>query len=120
MRKLSIAAGLAAAAVAVPFAAGSSHREAPNTATDPTADETDVYAFTANDAQDSLTVVANWIPFEDPAGGPNFYQFDPRARYYVNVDNTGDGRHDIRYRFEFDTKVRNRESFAVALPPVRS
>jgi hypothetical protein len=120
MKRLSIAAMVAATAVAVPLSLGSSHREAPNTAADPTADNTDVYAFTADDAPDSLTVVANWIPFEDPAGGPNFYQWDPRARYYVNVDNTGDGRYDVRYRFEFKTKVRNRESFAVALPPVRS
>ena len=120
MKKLSIAAGLAAAAIAVPVSLGSSHREAPNTAADPTADDTDVYAFTAADAPDSLTVVSNWIPFEDPAGGPNFYSFDPRARYYVNVDNTGDGRYDIRYQFAFKTKVRNKESFAAALPPVRS
>ena len=120
MKRLSIAAVVVATAVAVPLSLGSSHREAPNTAADPTADNTDVYAFTADDAQDSLTLVANWIPFEDPAGGPNFYQWDPRARYYVNVDNTGDGRYDVRYRFEFKTKVRNKQSFAVALPPVRS
>ena len=36
--------------------------------------------------------MANWIPFEDPAGGPNFYRFDDRARYYINIDNTGDGK----------------------------
>ena len=120
MKRLTLAAALAAVAVAVPLATGSSHREAPNTAADPTADDTDVYAFTADDAPGSLTVVANWIPFEDPAGGPNFYQFDPRANYYVNVDNTGDGAYDIRYQFKFKTKIRNKESFAVALPPVRS
>ena len=119
MKKLPVAAALAAVAVAVPVSIGSSHREAPNTATDPTADETDVYAFTANDAQSSLTIVANWIPFEDPAGGPNFYQFDPRARYYVNVDNTGDGQYDIRYRYRFKNTIRNKDSFVVALPPVR-
>src|SRR5215203_4161080 len=96
---------------------GSSHREAPLTSQDPTADNTDVYAFTAADAPGDLTVVANWIPFEDPAGGPNFYNFDPKARYYVNVDNTGDGRYDVRYRFAFRTKIRNPTSFAVALPP---
>jgi hypothetical protein len=115
-----VAAALAAVAIAVPMSLGSSHREAPNTATDPTADDTDVYAFTAQDAPGSLTVVANWIPFEDPAGGPNFYQFDPRAHYYVNVDNTGDGAYDVRYEFAFKTKVIDKESFAVALPPVKS
>ena len=83
---------------------GSSHREAPLTSIDPTADDTDVYAFTAPDAPGALTVVANWIPFEDPAGGPNFYRFDDRAPYYVNVDNTGDGKYDVRYRFRFKTQ----------------
>jgi hypothetical protein len=111
---------LVAAALAVPLGFGSSHREAPNTSMDPTADDTDVYAFSANDAPGALTVVANWIPFEDPAGGPNFYRFDDRAHYYVNVDNTGDGKPDIRYEFKFKTKVRNPNSFLYALPGVTS
>src|SRR5256885_2992273 len=115
---LPVLAALVAAAIAVSLSLGSSHREAPNTAADPTADDTDVYAYVANDATDSLTVVANWIPFEDPAGGPNFYNFDPKAHYYINVDNTGDGRYDVRYEFQFKTHVRNPNSFAVALPPV--
>jgi len=111
---------LAAGAVAATIGVGSSHREAPMTALDPTADDTDVYAFTAPDATGALTVVANWIPFEDPAGGPNFYRFDDRARYYINVDNTGDGRYDVRYRFKFKTRVENPNSFLYALPGVRS
>jgi uncharacterized protein DUF4331 len=121
MRKLPLLlAVLAAAAIAVPLGLGSSHREAPNTALDPSADDTDVYAFTANDAPGALTIVANWIPFEDPAGGPNFYRFDDRAHYYINVDNTGDGVKDIRYEFQFKTKVRNKNSFLYALPGVTS
>jgi hypothetical protein len=120
VKRLPLVAALAAAAIAVPLASGSSHREAPNTAQDPTADDTDIYAFTAKDAPDSLTVVANWIPFEDPAGGPNFYNFDPRAHYYVNIDNTGDGRYDIRYEFAFKTKIRNGNTYLAAIPPVRS
>src|SRR3954453_12573909 len=121
MRRLSIlAAVVVAAAIAVPLGFGSSHREAPNTSMDPTADDTDVYAFSANDAPGALTVVANWIPFEDPAGGPNFYRFDDRAHYYVNIDNTGDGKADIRYEFKFKTKIRNKNSFLYALPGVSS
>jgi Domain of unknown function (DUF4331) len=120
MKKLSVAVALAAIAVAVPLSIGSSHREAPLTSLDPSADDTDVYAYTANDAQDALTVVANWIPFEDPAGGPNFYRFDDRARYYINIDNTGDGKPDIRYRFKFKTKVLNPNSFLYAGPQVTS
>src|SRR5687767_6952222 len=121
-RKLGMAVtgALAAGACVAAIGVGSSHREAPLTALDPTADDTDVYAFTANDATDKLTIVANWIPFEDPAGGPNFYRFDDRARYYLNVDNTGDGKYDIRYRFEFETTVRNPNSFLYALPGVTS
>src|SRR3954470_987565 len=133
MRKLAFAVPLAAAVVAGALAVrpgagaiavtpgwGSSHREAPLSALDPTADDTDVYAFTAPDAPGALTVVSNWIPFEDPAGGPNFYRFDDRAAYYINVDNTGDGRYDVRYRFRFKTKVRNPDSFLYALPGVTS
>jgi hypothetical protein len=113
-------AALAAVAIAVAVGVGSSHREAPLTSLDPTGDDTDVYAFTAKDAPGALTVVANWIPFEDPAGGPNFYRFDDRAHYYVNVDNTGDGAWDVRYLFTFRTKVGNRDTFLYALPGVSS
>jgi hypothetical protein len=121
MRKLLVlVAALAAAALAVALSSGSSHREAPNTALDPAADDTDVYAYTADDARDSLTVVGNWIPLQDPAGGPNFYNFDPKARYYINIDNTGDGVYDVRYRYQFKTRIRNPSSFAVAVPEVTS
>jgi hypothetical protein len=121
VKRLSLFATLVAAAlIAAALSFGSSHREAPNTSQDPTADDTDVYAFTADDAPGSLTVVANWIPFEDPAGGPNFYNFDPKAHYYVNIDNTGDGVYDVRYQFAFKTKVVNPNSFAAATPTVDS
>src|SRR4051812_723887 len=120
MRRTALIAALIAAAIAVPLSFGSSHREAPLTSIDPTADDTDLYAFTANDAPGALTVVANWIPFEDPAGGPNFYKFDDRAHYYVNIDNTGDGAPDVRYQFAFKTKVGNPDSFLYALPGVSS
>ncbi|MDQ1495904.1 MAG: hypothetical protein QOG69_2387 [Actinomycetota bacterium] len=120
MRRIALIAAIIAAAIAVPLSFGSSHREAPLTSIDPTGDDTDLYAFTANDAPGALTVVANWIPFEDPAGGPNFYRFDDRAHYYVNIDNTGDGRPDVRYQFKFKTKVANPNSFLYALPGVSS
>ncbi|HEX8205129.1 MAG TPA: DUF4331 domain-containing protein, partial [Solirubrobacteraceae bacterium] len=125
MRKLQAygaasVAAIAAVSIAVAVGVGSSHREAPLSSLDPTGDDTDVYAFTAKDAPGALTVVANWIPFEDPAGGPNFYRFDDRARYYVNVDNTGDGVYDVRYRFTFKTRIGNKETFLYALPGVSS
>jgi Domain of unknown function (DUF4331) len=111
MRKLALFAALAALAIAVPLSFGSSHREAPLTSIDPTGDDTDTYAFTAQDAPGALTIVGNWVPFEDPAGGPNFYKFDDNAHYYLNIDNTGDGVADVRYLFDFKTKTRNPNSF---------
>src|SRR5215210_4219019 len=114
------AAALAAGSLAVTMSPGSSHREAPSILADPTADNTDVYAFTANDAPGSLTVVANWIPFEEPAGGPYFGKLDPRARYYVKIDNTGDGRADVAYRWKFDQRFRDPDSFLYAAPTVTS
>jgi hypothetical protein len=117
MRKLLLALlALAATAIAVPLGFGSSHREAPNISLDPSADNTDTYAWTAKDAPGALTIAANWIPGEVPASGPNFFGFDDRARYYVHLDNTGDGRPDVSYRFRFKTQIRNNESFLYALP----
>jgi hypothetical protein len=125
MRRTSVlgaaaAAALAAGSLAATGVLGSSHREAPKILADPTADNTDVYAFTAPDAPHSLTVVANWIPLEEPAGGPYFGKLDPRARYYVKVDNTGDGRADVAYRWQFKSKFRNPNSFLDAAPTVDS
>jgi hypothetical protein len=120
MKRLSFLAALLAVAVAVPLSIGSSHREAPRILKDPTADNTDVWAYTASDAPGSLTVVANWIPLADPAGGPNFYPLDENARYYVKIDNTGDGYEDVAYRWKFTTRFRNPNSFLYAAPTVDS
>jgi uncharacterized protein DUF4331 len=112
MRTAALALVLAATAAAV--AAGvlflgpspqagnaSSHREAPLISEDPTADNTDLYAFRSPDAADKLTIVSNWIPGEDPAAGPNYYRFSARARYLIYLDRNGDGKPDITYRFQF-------------------
>lgn len=119
MKKLSALAALAAAVLATALSQGSSHREAPNVMLDPAADNTDTYAFTADDAQDKLTVVANWVPGGNPANGPNFFRFDDRARYYISIDNTGEGKADIRYRFTFKTVVSD-TSYRQAQPGVSS
>jgi len=125
MRRSSIVgaaavAALAAGSIAVTSGGSSSHREAPDILADPTADNTDVYAFTAPDAPGSLTVVANWIPMEEPAGGPYFGKLDPKARYYVKIDNTGDGYEDVAYRWKFRQFFRNPNSFLDAAPTVDS
>ena len=83
----------------------SSHREAPLIAEDPSADTTDLYAFRSMDAPSSLTVIANWIPAEDPAAGPNWYRFSERARYSIKIDRNGDAKPDVTYRLRF----KNRE-----------
>jgi hypothetical protein len=89
----------------------SSHREAPLILDNPEEDNTDVYAFVSPDAPSKVTLISNWIPFEEPAGGPNFYPFSEHARYDINIDNDGDGRDDIVYRWEFDNHYRNPETF---------
>jgi hypothetical protein len=92
-------------------AKASSHREAPLIANDPTADNTDVYAFVSPDKPNTVTMVANYIPFEEPAGGPNFFNFDPSVLYQLHVDNNGDGRDDVTYQFRFATETRNPNTF---------
>ena len=79
----------------------SSHREAPLISEDPSADNTDLYAFRSPDKPDTVTIISNWIPAEDPAAGPNWYTFSPTARYNVYVDTNGNARPDITYRFQF-------------------
>ena len=86
---------------APPTAQASSHREAPMISGMPEYDNTDVYAFVSPDREDSVTLVANWWPFEEPAGGPNFYRFAEDARYDINIDNDGDAMTDIVYRWTF-------------------
>src|SRR3954464_4375494 len=82
-------------------AAASSHREAPLISQDPLADNTDVYAFVSPDRPNSVTMLANFIPLEPPAGGPNFYAFDDSVLYEIHVENDGDGREDLTYQFRF-------------------
>lgn len=89
----------------------SSHREAPLIALDPTADSTDVYAFVSPDRPNTVTVLANFIPFEEPAGGPNFFKFDDTVLYQIRLDNNGDGRLDIAIQFRFNTVVGNGDTF---------
>jgi hypothetical protein len=79
----------------------SSHREAPLISEDPTADTTDLYAFVAQNDPDELNIVANWIPAEDPAAGPMWYEFSSSARYNIYIDRNGDARPDVTYRFRF-------------------
>jgi len=111
-------AALAAAMLGPSLGSASSHREAPLTAADPQVDNTDVYAFTSPNDPTSVTLISNWIPFEEPAGGPNFYQFAENVRYDINISNDGDADAEIVYRWVFDTHYRNPNTFLYATGPV--
>jgi hypothetical protein len=96
----------------------SSHREAPEISMDPVADSTDLYAFVSPDRPNTVTLIANYIPLEAPAGGPNFYQFGDDVRYAIHIDNDGDGKADITYRFTFHNRLRNPETFLYNTGPI--
>ncbi|HVF81146.1 MAG TPA: DUF4331 domain-containing protein, partial [Flavisolibacter sp.] len=100
--KLGALAGVASLAVMSGFLMSSSHREAPLIADDPTADNTDVYAFRSPTNPEKVILIANYIPFQLPDGGPNYYHFGENIRYEIHVDNNvntpGD---DITYRWTF-------------------
>ena len=89
----------------------SSHREAPLITEDPVADLTDVYAFVSPDDASKVTLIANVIPFESPAGGPNFYKFGDDVLYQLNVSNDGDPEAEIEYQFRFTTTYANPNTF---------
>ncbi|HEY3733332.1 MAG TPA: DUF4331 domain-containing protein [Streptosporangiaceae bacterium] len=98
----------------------SSHREAPEISKDPVADSTDVYAFVSPDQPNTVTLIANYIPLQEPAGGPNFYEFGDDVRYDINIDNNGDGKADITYSFKFETQLRDPDTFLYNTGPILS
>ena len=98
----------------------SSHREAPEISKDPVADSTDVYAFVSPDQPDTVTLIANYIPLQGPAGGPNFYEFGDDVLYEIHVDNDGDGRADISYHFRFQTQLQDPDTFLYNTGPIES
>ena len=116
-----LVAGLLALAGPRPNAAvASSHREAPVISEDPVADNVDTYAFVSPDRPDSVTLIANYIPLEEPAGGPNFAKFGDDVLYALHVDNDGDSEDDVTYQFRFTTQVRNGNTFLYNTGPITS
>jgi hypothetical protein len=91
------------------LAHASSHREAPFITTAPKVDGTDFYMFRsyAPGRQDYVTLIANFIPLQEPYGGPNFYQFDQNALYEIHIDNNGDAKEDITFQFRFKNTSRH-------------
>ena len=84
-------------------AQASSHREAPAIAMNPSVDATDLYFFRSYETGRAgyVTLVANYNPFQDPQGGPNFFQFNPNALYEIHLDNVGDGKEHLTFQFKF-------------------
>ncbi|MFI0937396.1 DUF4331 domain-containing protein [Streptomyces sp. NPDC021020] len=106
---LALGTAVAVTALAGPGAGvgqASSHREAPLIASDPQVDNTDLYAFSSPDNPDTVTLVANWYPFQEPNGGPNFYPFATDAHYDINIDSQGTGTPDLTYRWTFRNEDR--------------
>jgi hypothetical protein len=107
---------LVAAAIAslLPFAAftpawGSSHREAPNITRMPTLDSTDFYLFNSYEpGRDGyVTLLANYIPLQQPYGGPNYFALDEAGLYEIHIDNDGDARENLTFQFRFDNRLAN-------------
>jgi hypothetical protein len=90
-------------------ALASSHREAPFITKSPKVDATDFYMFRSYETgrADFVTLIANYIPFQEPYGGPNFFTLDPEALYEIHVDNNGDAQEDITFQFRFTNTLAN-------------
>src|SRR6516164_3746003 len=84
----------------------SSHREAPISALDHSADVTDWYAFVSYDHPDRVTMILNVDGFLEPSNGPNYFPFDPNVRYVMNVDNNQSGKASVQFVFRFKTEIR--------------
>lgn len=98
----------------------SSHREAPEISKDPVADSTDVYAFVSPDNPNTVTLIANYVPLQEPAGGPNFYEFGVDVLYEIHVDNNGDGLAEIIYAIQFTSELANPTTFLYNDGPITS
>jgi Domain of unknown function (DUF4331) len=128
MKKLNLIAALAMSLfmLAPSSLFASSHREAPITALDRSADVTDWYAFVSYDNPENVTFILNVDPLLEPANGPNYFPFDPSVLYEMHVDNDQDGRDDVTFQFRFNTEIRDPKLFTgfvggiAGIPPITS
>ncbi|WP_433383372.1 DUF4331 domain-containing protein [Actinoplanes sp. CA-142083] len=98
----------------------SSHREAPEISKDPVADSSDLYAFVSPDDPDTVTIIANYVPLQLPASGPNFFEFGDDVLYEIHIDSNGDARPDLTYQFRFRTELRNDKTFLYNTGQIKS
>jgi Domain of unknown function (DUF4331) len=109
----------------------SSHKEAPAISQDPVADSTDVYAFVSPDKHDTVTILANYVPLQDPDGGPNFFEFGAKTKhgkngkpagedvlYEIHIVNDDSGKPSITYEFRFVTTILH-DSFLYNTGPIK-
>ncbi|CAN5914793.1 DUF4331 domain-containing protein [soil metagenome] len=115
---LVLGLAFALAASLVVSATASSHREAPLITEDPVADNTDVYAYVAPDAPNSVTLISNFQGFQEPGGGPNWFKFGDDVLYDIHVDNDGDAAANITYQFRFNTKTVNPNTYQYNTGPI--
>lgn len=110
---------LAAVLLAVGQSAdASSHREAPLISKDPFADNTDTYVFVSPNDSNRLVLVASWIPFEGPEGGPNYYEWDDRVLYDIYLDMDGNATADVTYTLSSKVMVKNPNTFLYNTGPI--
>jgi hypothetical protein len=96
----------------------SSHREAPEISKDPVADSADLYAFRSPDQPDTVTLIADYVPLQAPAAGPNFYEFGDDVLYQIHISHSGHSAADIVYSFTFSTTVTNPNTFLYNVGPI--
>jgi len=106
--------------VNTPTVEASSHREAPLISQDPVADATDLFAFVSPEAPDTVTFITDWIPYQTPAAGPNWFKFGDDVLYELHIDNVGDAQDHIVFQFRFNTVVVNPNTFLYATGPIGS
>ena len=89
-------------------AQASSHREAPSITTTPKVDATDFYMFNSYESGRGafVSIMANYVPLQDPYGGPNYFSLDPNALYEIHIDNNGNGVEDITFQFRFKNTLK--------------
>ena len=104
---VAVGGALLIAASSMSGVLAASHREAPLISGDSAADNTDLYTFVSPDDPTKLTIIANYIPLQQPAGGPNFHPFDDSVRYRIHIDNNGDAKDDVTYTIRFKTSQKS-------------
>lgn len=104
--RMCLRAGTAVLACAATPVQAASHREAPITAIDRTADITDWYTFVSPDAPGTVTMILAVDPLLEPGNGPNYFPFDDNLLYSFFVDNNQDAVPDVTFEVRIKTEQR--------------